>query len=180
VDVTYDRELAALLALAQQGDRQAYERFMLEVSSVLRRFIARRTRSPELVEDILQETLLTIHRSRHSYLPGRPVGPWLYAMCEHRMADFHRRRRRIERVEASETEAPAVLADEPRPEASLFALEALGRLRGRQRRVIELLKLHDLSVREVAARVGMSESAVKVTAFRGYQEIRKMVGGGSK
>jgi RNA polymerase sigma-70 factor (ECF subfamily) len=49
-------------------------------------------------------------------------------------------------------------------------------LPGKQRRVIELLKLQELSVREVAARVGMSESAVKVTAFRGYEAIRKMMG----
>jgi RNA polymerase sigma factor (sigma-70 family) len=176
VDAAHDRELAALLALAQQGDRQAYEKFLLEASAVLRRFLVRRMRPLELVEDVLQETLLTIHRARHSYLPGRPVAPWLYAICEHRMTDLHRRRRRIERVEVPGAEAPTAIADEPPAQPRHFVLEALGRLPGKQRRVIELLKLHDLSVQEVAARIGMSESAVKVTAFRGYEAIRRMIG----
>lgn len=176
MDAARDRELAALLVLAQQGHRQAYERFLLEVSAVLRRFLERRMGARERVEDVLQETLLTIHRARHSYLPGRPVGPWLYTICEHRMIDFHRQRRRIERVEVPTSDELPAVADEPAPESSPVVLEALGRLPGKQRRVIELLKLQDLSVREVAVRVGMSESAVKVTAFRGYQTIRRMVG----
>jgi RNA polymerase sigma-70 factor (ECF subfamily) len=46
----------------------------------------------------------------------------------------------------------------------------------RQRRIIELLKIQELSVREVAAQTGMSESAVKVAAFRGYEAIRKIFG----
>lgn len=176
LDAARDRELAALLVLAQQGHRQAYERFLLEVSVVLRRFLERRMGARERAEDVLQDTLLTIHRARHSYLPGRPVGPWLYTICEHRMTDFHRRRSRIERVEVPGSEAMVAVAEEPVRESSPVVLEALGRLPGKQRRVIELLKLQDLSVREVAARVGMSESAVKVTAFRGYQRIRRMVG----
>jgi RNA polymerase sigma-70 factor (ECF subfamily) len=176
VDAAHDQELAALLALAQQGNRPAYEKFLVRACAVLRPFLARRMRPLELVEDVLQDTLLTIHRARHSHQPGRPVGPWLYAICEHRMKDFHRRRRRIERVEVPETEAQGPIVDQPAAQPRSFVLEALRRLPGRQRRVIELLKLHDLSVREVAARIGMSESAVKVTAFRGYQAIRKMAG----
>lgn len=176
MDAARDRELAALLVLAQKGDRPAYERFLLEVSALLRGFLARRMNARERVEDVLQDTLLTIHRARHSYLPGRPVGPWLYTICEHRMTDFHRRRLRIERVEVPASDRIVAVAEEPARESGRGVLEALGRLPGKQRRIIELLKLQDLSVREVAARVGMSESAVKVTAFRGYQRIRRMVG----
>jgi RNA polymerase sigma factor (sigma-70 family) len=55
-------------------------------------------------------------------------------------------------------------------------LEALQRLPQKQRRVIELLKLQDLSVKEVAIEVGLSEGAVKVTAFRGYEAMRKLFG----
>jgi RNA polymerase sigma-70 factor (ECF subfamily) len=176
VDAAHDRELATLLARAQQGDRRAYEAFLLEAVAVLRGFLTRRMRPLELVEDVLQETLLAIHRARHSYLPGRPVGPWLYAICEHRMADFHRRRRRIERLEVPEADAPIPIVGEPPEQPRHSVIEALGRLPGKQRRVIELLKLQALSVQEVAARIGMSESAVKVTAFRGYEAIRRMIG----
>lgn len=45
-----------------------------------------------------------------------------------------------------------------------------------QRSVIEMLKVQNMSVREVAALTGMSESSVKVTAYRGYEALRKLLG----
>ena len=44
-----------------------------------------------------------------------------------------------------------------------------------QRQVIELLKFEELSVAEVAARLGMTESNVKVTAHRGYRALRRRI-----
>jgi RNA polymerase sigma-70 factor (ECF subfamily) len=73
-----DQQLAALLNQAQRGDQAAYESFLREASVVLRAFLAKRMRSAsDRVEDVLQETLLTVHRARHSFLAGRPIGPWL-------------------------------------------------------------------------------------------------------
>jgi DNA-directed RNA polymerase specialized sigma24 family protein len=43
--------------------------------------------------------------------------------------------------------------------------------------VIEALKFRDQSVREVAGRLQMTESAVKVTAHRGYRVLKRMLGG---
>jgi RNA polymerase sigma-70 factor (ECF subfamily) len=131
------------------------------------------------VEDVLQETLLTLHRARHSFLPGRPIGPWLYAIGEHRMVEFYRRHRRIEAVEMSTDLQEIAATDGSELEAEgLGALvwEALLKLPRKQRTIIECLKLQDLSVKEVAVQAGMSESAVKITAFRGYEGIRKMLG----
>jgi RNA polymerase sigma-70 factor (ECF subfamily) len=175
-----DQALAELLTRSQAGDQAAYEGFLREASGVLRAFLARRMSSAsDRVEDVLQETLLSIHRARHSFLPGRPVGPWLYAICEHRMAEFYRRHRRILAVEAPSDlqEIAAVDAAEPESEGLGAAIrEALGKLPHKQRWIIERLKLHDLSVKEVAVQSGMSESAVKITAFRGYEGIRKILG----
>ena len=175
-----DQQLAELLHKAQGGDQVAYERFLREASVVLRAFLAKRMRSAsDRVEDVLQETLLTVHRARHSYLTGRPIGPWLYAICEHRMAEFYRRHRRIEAVEISAELEGMGVADRSEPEAQGLgdlAWEALMRLPLKQRVIIEYLKLQDLSVKEVAVQAGMSESAVKITAFRGYEAIRKMLG----
>lgn len=175
MDSDQDRELAALLAKAQKGDTDAYERFLLEASVVLRRFLMRRMKNVEMAEDVLQDTLLSIHRARHTYLPGRPVGPWLYAICGHRMMDFYRWHRRVESVETE------LIDNIERPTHELknrarSVLEALAGLPAKQRRVINLLKVHGLSVKEVAGATGMSESSVKVTAFRGYESIRKIFG----
>jgi DNA-directed RNA polymerase specialized sigma24 family protein len=43
--------------------------------------------------------------------------------------------------------------------------------------VIEALKFQEQSVREVAGSLRMTESAVKVTAHRGYRALRRLLGG---
>jgi RNA polymerase sigma-70 factor (ECF subfamily) len=182
LDPARDQQLAGLLQQARAGDQAAYEGFLREASVVLRAFLKKRMASAsDRVEDVLQETLLTVHRARHSFLAGRPIGPWLYAICEHRMADFYRRHRRIEAVETLHEVEGMAHADgcEPEPEAERLAdrvKEALMKLPRKQRVIIECLKLRDLSVKEVAVQAGISESAVKVTAFRGYEAIRRMLG----
>lgn len=175
-----DQQLAGLLSKAQDGDQAAYESFLREASEVLRAFLAKRMMSArDRVEDVLQETLLSVHRARHSFLPDRPIGPWLYAICEHRMAEFYRRHRRIQAVEISTDMRELAVSDGSEPEAEglgALAWEALMKLPRKQRVIIERLKLQGLSVKEVAVQAGMSESAVKVTAFRGYEGIRKILG----
>src|SRR6476619_3483394 len=137
--------LARLLAAAQEGDTAAYERFLLEASVVLRRFLSRRMRDVDVVEDVLQDTLLSIHRARHTFRPGRPLGPWLYAICEHRMTDFYRRHRRIARREVAAPDDLASRAAAAPPsdesERGRVVREALARPPERQRQVIELLKV---------------------------------------
>ena len=176
MDVDRDRELAELLLLAQKGDTAAYERFLTEAAATLRRYIAKRVEYG-MVEDVLQDTLMTVHRVRHTHLPGRPVGPWIYAVCNNRIADFYRKKRKIQRIE-SDTELEGVnpMQSPRRPATMGSALELLRDLPTRQRRVIGLLKVYGLTVKEVAAHTGMSESSVKTTAFRGYETIRRLLG----
>jgi RNA polymerase sigma-70 factor, ECF subfamily len=151
LNATHDQQLADLLIQAQGGDQAAYDRFLREASAVLRAFLWKRMApASDRVEDVLQETLLTVHRARHSFLAGRPIGPWLYAICEHRMAEFFRRYRRVERVEISSDLHAIEITDQSLPQAEgLGALvcEALMKLPSRQRVIIEFLKLQDLSVK---------------------------------
>jgi RNA polymerase sigma-70 factor (ECF subfamily) len=177
LDSERDKKLAGLLGQAQQGDQVAYEEFLIETAVILRGYLGKRMEY-QMVEDVLQDTLLSIHRFLHTYLPGRPVGPWLYAICSNRVVDFYRRKRRIQLVESDvDINEEAAFRTERGNESPLGnAVDALMKLPERQRRIIELLKIQGLSVKEVATQTGMSESSVKVTAFRGYEAIRKLFG----
>ncbi|MBI2605070.1 MAG: sigma-70 family RNA polymerase sigma factor [Deltaproteobacteria bacterium] len=184
LDSSKDAELSPLLLAAQEGNKDAYERFLGEVCVLLRSFLVKRMGENETVDDVLQDSLLAIHRVRHTYVRGRPVGPWLYAICEHRMTDFYRKRRRLEKIESpvsGDIERFAKTAEQNTGmEKGEQVRSLLEHLPEKQRKVIELLKIHDLSVKEVSARTGMSESAVKVTAFRGYEAIRRLFRMGGK
>jgi RNA polymerase sigma-70 factor (ECF subfamily) len=125
----------------------------------------------------VQESLLAVHRARHTYDPARPFAPWLYAIVQNRFIDALRvQRRRVLR----ELQADAALEFGNRAPQERDALlrdvrRAVSGLPDNQRRVIELLKFEDLSVREVATRLGMTEANVKVTAHRGYRALRKQM-----
>jgi RNA polymerase sigma-70 factor (ECF subfamily) len=177
LDSERDTKLAGLLILAQGGDQIAYEEFLIETAEILRRFLSKRM-DFDMVEDVLQDTLLSVHRFRHTYLPGRPVGPWLYAICNNRMVDFYRRKRRIQRVESGLDVTDQTVVEMRQHDRSTNgnALDALNKLPERQRRIIGMLKICGFSVKEVATHTGMSESSVKITAFRGYEAIRKLLG----
>jgi RNA polymerase sigma-70 factor (ECF subfamily) len=167
---------------AQEGDRAAYERLLSEVAAELRTFVGARLQYRAWVDDVVQETLISIHRDRHTYDPERPFGSWMYAIARHRLIDCTRRRRRVHAHERGvegamdELNAPAA-ADPAAAHGLLDALQhGLRALSQKQREVVELLKLQGLSVKEVAAQTGMTESSVKVSAHRGYRALRKLLG----
>lgn len=171
---------AQLMRQAQAGDQSAYAELLGLLTRVTRQFARGRSGPVPWVEDVVQETLISIHRARHTYDPSRPFAPWFYAIAAHRVVDVYRRERRVASYEQGSDELP-----EPSVKAAVeraggvdmdAVRAALAALPTRQREVVEGLKLRDESVRDVAGRLGMSESAVKVTAHRGYQALKKLLG----
>jgi RNA polymerase sigma-70 factor (ECF subfamily) len=174
--VEVDQQLSGLMCLAQDGDARAYQTLLLEVTALVRRFTRTRVRQPEWVEDIVQETLFSIHRDRHTYDPSRPFLPWMYAIARHRLLDFVEKQRRLGEKESltDPGEEEPVWEDPPRELIRLLR-RALALLSFNQREVIRMLKLEGFSVLEISQRMGLSESSVKVTAHRGYKKLRTLM-----
>ena len=175
-----ERQSAAWMQLAQHGDQAAYASLLVLLTTVTRQFARRRLGAVPWIDDVVQETLLAVHGARQTYDAARPFAPWFYAIASSRMIDAIRRERRVE----SRQIATDVLPDRASPgqpardEIDVEAVHAaLRSLPPRQREVIERMKLGDESVREVAGRLGMSESAVKITAHRGYQTLKRLLRG---
>jgi RNA polymerase sigma-70 factor (ECF subfamily) len=167
--------LGQLMVAAQRGDRSSYERLLTRIAPLALAFVRRRAGDAPWCEDVVQESLLAVHRARHTYDPARPFAPWLYAIVQNRLIDTLRvqRRRLLRELDPEAVREPGVGARQERDVLLGDVRRALTVLPDQQRRVIELLKFEDLSVREVAARLGMSESNVKVTAHRGYRALRR-------
>ncbi len=175
-----ETQTAQLMRQAQQGDQAAYAELLGVLTTVTRQFARRKSGAVPWVEDVVQETLISVHRARHTYDPARPFAPWFYAIAAHRVVDVYRRERRVALREQGRDELPerAVPAGVERVGAvDMEAVRAaLAALPSRQREIVEGLKLRDESVRDLAARLGMTESAVKVTAHRGYQALKRLLG----
>lgn len=157
-----------------EGDAAAYRRFLDELSGHLRGFLRwRLAQAPDDVEDILQETLLGIHNSRHTYRPGEPLTAWVYAIARYKLMDFYRHhaRRDALNLPLSAAEDLFVRADTDPAQARHDIGLLLEQLPERHRLPIVHVKLRGLSVRETARLTGMSESAVKVGVHRGLKAL---------
>ena len=96
------------------------------------------------------------------------------------LIDVIRRERRVIAHEIAGDTLPEPIGEEEtgHDDIDVEAIHAaVASLPERQREVIEALKFQDQSVREVAGRLSMSESAVKVTAHRGYQALKRLLRG---
>ena len=64
----------------QRADETAATELVRRVSPLLYRSFLAHTRSPDLSEDLLQDTWIRIHKARQTYRPPSPVMPWLYSV----------------------------------------------------------------------------------------------------
>ncbi len=165
-----------LMQRAQGGDAAAYRRLLSEMTPAIKRFLKTRYFSGDHIEDICQEVLLAIHASRHTYRPEQPFQNWMYGIARHKMIDYMRKQIRQNNNEISDEELVTFLADKTNnPEEALSAKDlekALDQLQGKQREILLLTKVEGYSMAETAKKMGMSETAVKVTAHRAYKKLK--------
>jgi RNA polymerase sigma-70 factor (ECF subfamily) len=159
----------------QQADPEAPSVLVVAISPALLRFFKGQMANRAQADDLLQETWLRIHRVRHTYQPGQPVLPWVFAIARRVGVDGYRRRVRITTHET----AMEVLPDKPaqvEPQNPLPAFETLVEsLPESQREVVTMLKLGGLSLEEVARATSSTVGSVKQKAHRAYERLRELL-----
>jgi RNA polymerase sigma factor (sigma-70 family) len=168
-----DPSLARLMALAQDGDGAAYRALLVAARRWLERFFAGRV-PPAAVDDLIQETLLSLHRKRGTFDPARPFLPWLAAIARFRWVDHLRGQyRRAEEALPDDIVATGNLDDVVLAAVSVDRM--LAQLAAPQAEAIRLVKIHGLSITEAAAQTGQSESLVKVNIHRGLKRLAQHI-----
>jgi RNA polymerase sigma factor (sigma-70 family) len=171
-----------LMRVAQDGDKLAYATLLKEVLPLLRRWIQNRLRFLQAadVEDIVQDTLLSLHAARATYDPARPFLPWLLSIAHNRLVDGARRSARRSANEILTDELPTGVAEEPAFAADSYGdpqalRRAVQRLPAAQRTAVELLKLREMSLKEAAHASGMSVGALKISVHRAIKSLRMSI-----
>jgi RNA polymerase sigma-70 factor (ECF subfamily) len=128
-------------------------------------------------EDVVQDVLLTVHRVRHTYEPGRPVKPWLSAIATRRAIDAMRRQGRVGAQEVHNEFAYETFADpqankgEDGDTARELARMSSGLSKG-QKEALDLVKLKEMSLLEASAVSGQSVASLKVNIHRAIKKMR--------
>ena len=169
-----EESLSSLMAKAQKGDEAAYAKLLTAAGKLVEAFLRRRLNSPQAVEDLVQDILLNVHRARHSFDPTLKFEPWLMAISRNRMNDFLRSMKRKLETLVDEDKWVDRQAESEISQIEIEAFEkAMSKLTPDQKNIVTLLKLEGMSLKEAAAEMNMSESAVKVAAHRGYKALFK-------
>jgi RNA polymerase sigma-70 factor, ECF subfamily len=201
VSLSETSETEELLRRAEAGDAKATGLLLHRHRRRLRRMVAVRM-DPRLAarvdpSDVVQETLAGAAKRLPEYLRDRPLPfyPWLRRLAWDHLAVLHRRHVKARRRTVEREEMPPLpdrsaleLADRlfargsnpsarvRREERSRHVREALGSMPHRDREVLVLRHLEQLSPAEIAAVLGISEGAVYTRHLRALRRLRELLG----
>lgn len=174
------------MAAAQDGDSGAYQALLRACLPLIAATARRQGVAEPQVDDVVQETLITLHRVRHTYDPSRPFRPWLRAIAQRRALDLLRHQGRRGRRETTAEAEAADMVPDPAPgpaqmlEGRQFAEQlnrAVAALPPGQREAVTRLALAGETLQEAAAASGRSTGALKVNLHRALAALRRTLGG---
>jgi RNA polymerase sigma-70 factor (ECF subfamily) len=196
-----DASVSDLLDRAAHGDAAARDRLLGRHRGRLRQMVAvrmdRRLAARLDPSDVVQDTLADAARRLPDFLNRRPLPfyAWLRQLACERLTDLYRRHVRAGKRSVIREEPPALpdesaqeladrlLARGSSPSRQMQRRElvgrvhrALARLAAHDREVLVLRHLEQLSMKEIADVLQVSEGAVKVRHLRALERLRDLLG----
>jgi len=163
-----------LMACAQRGDKEAFQDLFGDIGPLITRFVRRRLSDQAEADDVCQEALLAIFKSRHTYQPARPFEPWLFAIVRNVLGAHLQRSRQRSRWQEPIGELTEISTDD---ESSLAVElnDSLSKLTPNQLEALKLTKLSGLSIAEAAMQAGTSVGSMKVRVHRAYESLKRSI-----
>ena len=167
-----EESLRGLMIRAQAGDKRSYAVLLEEAGKWLTRFFSHKI-APDAVDDLVQDTLMSVHRKLSSYDNSRAFLPWLAAIARYRWVD------RLRQTYKHEASALDFDVSEDGHEDVVGAKISIDRLLSQlpdgQAEVIRFVKIQGLSIAEAGGKTGQSESLVKVNIHRGLKKLAALI-----
>lgn len=157
---------------SDHSDRQLppFSKVLEEHGAALLRF-CRAQAGSQHGEDVFQETMISALRAYRSVRDPGAVKPWLFSIAARKAIDAHRATARAP-VPRAEIDVPGHVPAPSDPEI----WDEVARLPEKQRQSVALRFLADLSHREIAEAMQISEAAVRRNVFEGLKRLRGDVG----
>lgn len=164
----------------EEGDETAFENLVRNHLASLRRLVAAAgPKDPEDRNDILQETLIRLHKSLSAYRFEAPLTTYMFRIARHAALDLERGRGRSKERErkaatdmAEESTNPENLAIEQARAAELKSL--FYRLKESDRQLLLLREREKMSMEEIAEILAIRPGTVKSRLSRARKRARKL------
>lgn len=172
------RDEAALMRRVAHGDGAAFETLYGCYYPRLRRFLERVTRRPQLVEEILNDTMLVVWRKAHTYDLSSKVSTWIFAIAYRKSLKTLKRVDRVLEFDPEENASPAKSGPEGemmQQELRVFLSRAMTALSAEHRAVIELTYYQECSYREIAEIMECPIDTVKTRMFHARRRLKLLL-----
>ena len=167
-----------LLERIARHDRAAFDVLYRRYFSRLSRFLGRMIRRPQLVGEVVNDTMLVVWRKAGSYNGQSRVSTWIFAIAYRTALKAIGRQQDGCGVDVPEAESP----EESSPERILMRMQdrrildaAMQGLSAEHRAVIELTYFHDCACRDVALIVGCPVDTVKTRLFHARRRLKALL-----
>ncbi len=177
-----------LIAEFQNSNEAAFKELVHRFKDPLTNYLFRFVGSWDDCNDLVQDTFVRVHRSRHSYKPIAKFSTWIYTIATN-LAKSHIRRKKvriffsIQGGEKGDDSRPYEIQDErPDPEVRADSSlkeeriqDALKKLAVKYREVLVLREIQELSYEEIADITGINIGTVKSRINRGRARLQEML-----
>jgi RNA polymerase sigma-70 factor (ECF subfamily) len=170
-----------LVALAQKGEQQAFEKLYERYYHRIHVYISRMVGNDEVGYELVQETFLKAWEDLLRLRNLSSFASWLYRIATNITCDYQRRESKFhwlpweEHKKKSEImEEISTVGSEKRIEELEIIRQALSRVHGTYRACLILYDVEGLSQREVAQTLGIKESCVSKYISRGKEQFRQI------
>lgn len=165
-----------LVLRAQSGDRAALDALLASVQEPLYRYVLSLVRERALAEDALQETFVRVYRKLGWLREPGLFRPWAYRIATREAFRHLKRERRWAEQVRDEDALRSLPAPPPREEVarelSARLRESVAALPPASRAVVALYYLHEMSLEETAAVLGVPLGTVKSRLAYGLEALR--------
>jgi RNA polymerase sigma-70 factor (ECF subfamily) len=169
--------------MTDDGINGWFVREVLPLEAALMQFLRRSWPNKSDIDDLAQEVYARVYESAREKIP-QPVKPFVFTIARNLLIDRMRREQVVPIDAVSDLEALNVAIDAPGPERAVAARDelrrlqiALDRLSPRCREVVILARIEGLTGRTIAARLGISESAVSQQLDNGMRALADVLYG---
>jgi len=151
-----------------------FDASVVEFARKLKAFVRRRVRDDATADDLTQEILLKVFRSRATLRDGQRLEAWLYRIARRTLVDHYRRQRPSEALGGELIDLPGAGESEGWREAVLVSTRRfLDDLPDIYREPVRLAEIEGMPLAKIALRLDLSLTAVKSRVRRGRALLRK-------
>jgi RNA polymerase sigma factor (sigma-70 family) len=170
-----------LLGRVARRDLNAFEKLYRMYQPRLERFLTSMLRRPQLVEEVVNDTMMVVWQTAGSFRGASKLSTWVFSIA-YRKALKARSRWPEPVVDEQLMER---VSTEPLPDQEIHQqrlhealVTAMDKLSTEQRAVVDLTYFHGLGYREIAAIVDCPVDTVKTRMFHARRRLRQALAGG--